>query len=138
MEARCEQEIVGLHQFFQDWFGGELEETEHEFDRFARVMAADFTMISPVGSLHHREGILQMVQQGYGNWSAGNGRIWIENMTVRWQDAGLCLLTYEEWQALDEHVTARLSSVLFRDRFDTPHGVEWVHLHETWLPTSET
>lgn len=137
MEAGCKQEIIELHQFFQDWYQGELEESEHEFNRFARVMAEEFSIISPTGSINHRDAILEMVRHSYGSWENRNGRIWIENVVMHWQDGDMCLLTYEEWQEIDEHITARLSSVLFRDQFATPHGVEWVHLHETWLPTVE-
>ena len=140
MEAACKHEIVELHQFFQDWFRGELAETEAQFARFARVMAPDFSIISPTGSLNHREAILQMVRHGYGGWQDRNGRIWIENIIVRWQDDGHCLLTYEEWQEIDGQITARLSTVLFRTYFDETHGVDavqWVHLHETWLPMGD-
>ena len=137
MEAGCKQEIIELHQFFQTWFCGQVEDSDQGFGRFARVIAEDFSIISPTGSINHREAILGMVRSSYGSWQNGNGRIWIENVVTRWQDGDMCLLTYEEWQEIDEHITARLSSVLFREKFATPHGVEWVHLHETWLPTSE-
>ncbi len=140
METACRHEIVELHQFFQDWHCGELANTEAQFDRFVRVLAEDFTMITPTGSLNHREAILAMVRHNYGLWRERNGRIWIENITLRWQDDNHCLLTYEEWQEIDEKITARLSSVLFRCHMDKIHGVQavqWVHLHETWLPTIE-
>jgi hypothetical protein len=44
-----------------------------------------------------------------------------------------CLGTYEEWQEVGEERTGRVASVLFRRAPETPNGVEWVHLHETWL-----
>lgn len=140
MEALCRQEIVELHQFFQGWYRGELANSEPQFARFARVLAANFTMITPTGSLNHREAILTMVRHNYGSWRERNGRIWIENIVLRWQDEGNCLLTYEEWQELDEHITARLSSALFCSYYDATHdtqAAQWVHLHETWLPTGE-
>jgi hypothetical protein len=27
----------------------------------------------------------------------------------------------------------RLSTALFRERDDTPNGVEWLHVHEVWI-----
>jgi hypothetical protein len=140
MEALCRQEIVELHQFFQGWYRGDLADTEEQFNRFVRVLANDFTIITPTGSLNHREATLAMVRQGYGSWRERNGRIWIENIVLRWQDEGQRLLTYEEWQEIDDRLTARLSTVLFRSYYDAAHdvqGVQWVHLHETWLPTRE-
>ena len=140
MEALCRQEIVELHQFFQGWYRGELGETDVQFARFSRVLADDFTMITPTGSLNRRDAILQMVRQGFGSWQERNGRIWIENIVARWKDEGHCLLTYEEWQEIDDHITARLSTALFHSYYDATHdaqAVRWVHLHETWLPTGE-
>ena len=48
----------------------------------------------------------------------------------------LHLLRYQEWQERDGRSTGRLSSAVFRDRHDAPNAVEWLHLHETWLPNS--
>ena len=140
MEALCRQEIVELHQFFQGWYRGELDGTDAQFNRFARVLADDFTIITPTGSLNRREATLAMVRRNHGLWRERNGRIWIENIVLRWQDEGHRLLTYEEWQELDDHITARLSTVLFRSYYDATHdaqAAQWVHLHETWLPTGE-
>jgi hypothetical protein len=51
-------------------------------------------------------------------------------------EGALCLVTYEEWQHLSGTASGRISSAWFRARSDTPHGVEWLHVHETWLPDS--
>ena len=60
-------------------------------------------------------------------------RIWVENCHLRWRDDTACVGTYEEWQQSDGAQSACLSSILFR-RYDVlRNGVEWVHLHETWL-----
>jgi hypothetical protein len=46
----------------------------------------------------------------------------------------ILLVTYEEWQQSGDQTTARLSTALFRDKPDAPNGLEWLHVHETWLP----
>ena len=38
------------------------------------------------------------------------------------------------WQVIAGVHTRRQSSVLFGARASAPHGIEWLHLHETWLP----
>lgn len=41
--------------------------------------------------------------------------------------------TYEEWQDTGQGERGRISSVLFRRRERAPNGVEWLHVHETWI-----
>jgi hypothetical protein len=61
--------------------------------------------------------------------------MWIENAELRFEQGGLTVATYEEWQRhADETVTGRLSTVIFRDQLSTSNGLAWVHVHETWLP----
>ena len=55
LEQRCEAEIVELHQFFGDWFSAS-EESSIDFDRFAEVLAPDFTMVGPDGRLVEASG----------------------------------------------------------------------------------
>ena len=64
-------------------------------------------------------------------------RVEVRNFRHRRTEGALCLVTYQEWQHLSGTATGRLSSAWFRARSDTPHGVEWLHVHETWLPDSE-
>ncbi len=134
MESACRKEIVQLHQFFEDWYHGRMEYSDVNFSRMADVMAEPFTIIFPSGSQHRREDTLRMVREGYGRWQDSANRIWIENVVLCWQEEDVCLLTYEEWQETDGEMTARLSSVLFRSQAETPNGLVWLHVHETWLP----
>jgi len=60
-------------------------------------------------------------------------RIWVENCHLPWRDDTACVGTYEEWQQSDGAQSACLSSILFRRNDVLRNGVEWVHLHETWL-----
>ncbi len=134
MESACRKEIVQLHQFFEDWYHGRVENSVVAFSRMAEVMAEPFTIIFPSGSQHRREDTLRMVREGYGRWRGSGNRIWIENVALCWQEGSVCLLTYEEWQETDGEMTARFSSVLFRAQSGTPNGLIWLHVHETWLP----
>lgn len=134
MESACRKEIVQLHQFFEDWYHGRIENSDAAFSRMAGVMAEPFTIIFPSGSRRRREDTLRMVREGYGRWQDSANRIWIENVALRWQEDDVCLLTYEEWQETDGEMTARLSSVLFRGQAGTPNNLVWLHVHETWLP----
>ena len=60
-------------------------------------------------------------------------RIWIENFEVRAVVGDVAVVSYEEWQEIAGQPRGRISSGVFRVRAGTPNGVEWLHLHETWL-----
>ena len=132
MREICRREIEELHQFFQDWFNGDLPETDASFARFADVMAPDFEMVSPNGRSISITSLQPALRQRYNSWQ--NGRIWIKNVRVHWQKGELLLVVYEEWQAVDGEENGRLSSVLFQQQPNLPNGLLWLYLHETWLP----
>jgi hypothetical protein len=128
----CRREIEELHQFFQDWFNGDLPETDVNFARFSDVMANDFEMVSPNGRSVTITTLQPALRQRYNSWQ--NGRIWIENVRVHWQKGVLLLVVYEEWQAVDGEENGRLSSVLFQQQNNLPNKLLWLYVHETWLP----
>lgn len=136
MEQRSEREVVELHRFFQSWFTGQVARTDENFGRVANALAQDFLMISPDGVREDRDAILKAIEEAWGRRPPGFS-VWIQQLEVRWSGPDVVLLTYEEWQADIGETRGRLSSALFRVNVDAPLGVEWVHLHETWLPTPD-
>lgn len=139
MANRAEKEVVDLHQFFEDWFNGKLDNNETEFDRFDAVMAADFEIINPAGVSSSRAGIIDRLQGSHGFQSGATEpmRIWIENVRSRALSGELHLVTYEEWQETEGVTRGRLSTAIFSNKAGTPNGVQWHHVHETWLPEDD-
>ena len=130
-----EAEIVQLHQFFQDWYNGEIELSEENFSRLDDVLAKSFELVSPEGRILERNPLLDGIHQAH-NTRKGM-RIWIEDVRVlHWFDE-LVLATYNECQDYEDKTTVRLSSVLFRNKSNTPNGLEWLHVHETWMDPSD-
>ena len=139
MEQRLSSEVVELHQFFEDWFNGVLPPTDAAFERFSSVLADDFLIISPGGELTEREELLARLEAAHGIWRENRrpGRIWIENLVVRHQVGDQALVLYEEWQEIEGETRGRLSTALFERRDGLPNDVEWVHVHEVWLPNQD-
>ena len=131
MTPNYHHEIVELHQFFQDWFNGDIDPSETAFSRFSGVMAEDFTIITPTGIPTPREPLISMLQKAHA--TRQNIKIWIENIVLRHRIGGMLLVTYEEWQQIGDDKTGRLSSALFREDSNCLNGLEWLHVHETWL-----
>ena len=128
-EEKCETEIVELHRFFEEWFAGRSE--PGDFARFSVVLAPDFTMIGPDGRLIESQPLLEAV--GKAGASKKGLRIWIEKVVALTRIGDVTLAVYEECQDLNGKTNRRRSSVLFRDNRENPNGLEWIHVHETWL-----
>ncbi len=137
MKARAQAEVPELHRFFQDWFNGDLFETDDAFARFDDVVAPSFHMVSPDARVMDRDTIIARVRAGHASAQSPPGRrmkIWIENHHVRWLNSDLVLVTYEEWQSGNGETRGRISTALLRNASSKPNGLEWLHVHETWLP----
>jgi hypothetical protein len=139
MQAQCQREVVELHGFLVGWMTGAAPRSAAVFARFADVLADGFVLISPRGEITERRALLRELESVHGAHRADDHgfRVEVREFRHRRTEAGVCLVTYEEWQHLSGTATGRLSSAWFRARSDTPHGVEWLHVHETWLPDSQ-
>lgn len=131
MITRIENEIIELHQFFQDWYNNQLSPTNENFARCADVLDPDFSIIFPSGDKVLYQTLLDRLHNAHNSHTAM--RIWIENIEVLHQVGDLILATYEEWQEIEGVVTSRLSSVFFKKVSSTPNGLRWLHVHETWI-----
>ena len=135
MDVRCCDEVVQLHEFFEGWLGGGLANTEANFERLTAVMSPDFRIISPEGTVTDYESLLAGLRQGH---NARPGfRLWVKQVEGRLLAPDLALVTYEEWQEIEGVMNARVSTAVFRQKPTAPNGVEWLHVHETWLPVHD-
>jgi hypothetical protein len=136
LEARCRTEIDELHAFFEQWFNGDLEPSEATLARFTDVMAPGFHIVSPDGAMRDRAAIIRLVREGHGSGLVDGKRtvrIWIEHLALRASSDHVSVVTYEEWQERGGEQTGRLSTAVLQNAPDTPNGLRWLHVHETWL-----
>ncbi len=134
LEERCEAEIVELHRFLEEWSNAELPNTEGAFSRFGDVIAPSFVIIDPDGAVIERGPIVDAIRSAHGRWRDSPGKIRIENYRFHQQGGGLALASYEEWHDRGAATVGRLSSVLFGPNPEAPNRLEWLHLHEVWVP----
>ena len=131
MITRVQNEIIELHQFFQDWYNNQLKPTDENFARCADVLAPEFAIIFPSGDKILCQPLLDRLWKAHNSYTGM--RIWIENIQVLHQLDDMVLATYEEWQEIEGKVTARISSVLFKKEQTKPNELLWLHVHETWI-----
>lgn len=125
-------EVRRLHDVIEAWF---LAETD-DLAPFSDALADEFHIVSPSGVTRSKTDIVASMADARGRYADATPpfEVRIENATVRVEAGASWLVTYEEHQRVDGDWEVRTSSVLLRERADAPAGIEWVHLHETWLP----
>ena len=132
----CKSEVIRLHEFFEQWLKGEIENTEDNFKQFTSVIGKEFLLIAPTGEKISRKDIIKRIKNDYGKHidEGSRYRLFVKNIRCRVLEGNLCLVLYEEWANLKDKVISRMSSALFRKKEDTPNSVEWTHVHETLFP----
>lgn len=132
LARRCLAEVDDLHSFFVAWLGGD---EEAEFARCEAALGPGFQIVEPDGIVVDRDPLLRALGSAKGRHADSQRPfdIRIEESQARTVSDTLCLVTYIERQIVRGQPTARRSTALFRDRAGGPNGVQWLHVHETWL-----
>jgi hypothetical protein len=131
VSARCLAHISDLHRTIADWLTGRAPGNAEAFAAFADAHAGGFTMVTPEGSLLHRDDVLPGFKNAHG--SAPELSIEIVGVSVVHADSASVVATYEEWQDGLAGRTGRRSTVVFERDPAAPHGLRAKHLHETWI-----
>ncbi len=131
LEQSAREEIDSLHVFFEDWFSGRC--TKGSFtEEFSTRFNPDFKLIPPAGTLLNLEQLSSAIRNSYATNPVFH--IQIRNVTLQRVFADHMLVTYEEWQrnalASTSPNNGRIASVIFK----ISQPLEWLHIHETWLP----
>jgi len=137
MLQACRKEIVELHRFFEDWFVGRLDDDDGAYARFEAVMGEGFEIVSPDGRRTERAALVDRLRRAHGFQRGAEAifEIRVKEVRPRSIGPGLYLVSYEEWHKSGAGDRGRISTALLREREGTPNGLEWLHVHETWLPT---
>ena len=133
--SRASAEVIDLHRFFVDWFVAARADTV-DFSRFERAMGDGLSMVTPDGKVLDRNAVVDHVRSSRASCDDGFA-ISIEDIRPGWQDADTIVVVYVEAQLRAGKHSRRQSSAVFTTSSSAPNGVEWRHLHETWLQVPE-
>ena len=133
-------EVIELHRFFEDWFGGYCDDSEEVFSEgILSRMHGDFNIILPGGMMIYGADFWPEFRKLYGS----NPDFHISIRAIQQQPLvsdSVYLVNYQEWQRNARQSkpenNGRLSSAVFLADKDAPNGIKWFHVHETWLPDS--
>ena len=123
-----EKEITELHQFFESWYRGNIENSERSFSRLADVLAAEFALITPDGHVVERKQLLDLMRTEYA--TKPEIKIWVENCQLRFSDQNVFVVIYEEHGIDKDRKQESLITAVFRKNQKQVNGLEWVHIHE--------
>lgn len=128
---RVSADIVALHRFFVEWYDRKTTDAA-DFSLFEKVMGPDMHMIPPSGVVLDRDRVISHVRANRGAFD-GDFSIEIADIRPAWQAGEAIVVTYVEKQLRAGEATSRRASALFTANPSAPNGVEWRHLHETWM-----
>jgi len=134
LRDHAEREVREFHEFIEEWLTGRAD--REDYDRAEAVLPDDFEILSPTGDGRDGPTLRADLRDGHGVFADSDPpfEVRIADLRTRDEPESTCLVTYEEWQRTDGDWEGRVSTAFFRRAVDAPNGVEWVHLHETWLP----
>lgn len=121
------REIIDLHRFFEAYFLGQVDSIE----RAASVFAPEFTFVGPHGQETNRQATLDQIQAGHAHTTSVT--ITTSGHRLLHATDDLVIATYVEHHQLAASSNQRLSTVVFAVDPDTPNGVAWLRVHETWM-----
>ena len=127
-----QKEITELHQFFEKWYRGKIENTGQSFSRMADVLAAEFTLITPDGHVVERKQLLDLMRSEY--FAKPEIKIWVENCRLRFSDQNVYIVIYEEHGVDKNQKRVSLITAVLRENQKQVNGLEWVHINEVHLP----
>lgn len=133
---KASAEVIDFHRFFEAWY--DAATADHtDFGRCERTFGQAFYMIPPTGRIFDRAETIELIRANRATFQ-GNFTIEISDIRASYETTDTIVLTYVEAQTRAGKYSRRQASALFTASSSAPNGVEWQHLHETWLQMPET
>lgn len=139
MAATYRHEIESLHDFFVEWYTGQVD--EDAFSRLEDALGPSFEIVSPDGAVSGRTDIVRAIRDSYDRHDIGEFDIEIRNVGLLAEYDDSALVRYEEWQETSDGTSGRLSTVVFEPTSERGPGGEslvWRHVQETWLEQADS
>jgi len=133
---KASAEVIDFHRFFEAWYDAKTADNT-DFGRCERTFGQAFHMIPPTGHIFDRAETIELIRANRASFH-GDFSIEISDIRSSFETEDTIVLTYVEAQSRAGKYSRRQASALFTASSSAPNGVEWQHLHETWLQMPET
>ena len=128
---KASAEVLDFHRFFEAWYDTATTDSI-DFGRCERTFGQVFHMIPPTGRMFNRAETIELIRANRASFH-GDFTIEISDIRASFETDDIIVLTYIEAQSRGGKYSRRQASALFTASSSAPNGVEWQHLHETWL-----
>lgn len=128
---KASAEVLDFHRFFEGWYDAATA-GDIDFGRCERTFGQAFRMIPPTGRIFDRNETIELIRTNRASFR-GDFTIEISDIRASFETDDAIVLTYVEAQSRAGKYSRRQASALFTASSSAPNGVEWQHLHETWL-----
>lgn len=125
-------EVVAFHAAIERWFADPAAD-DAVFQPIAAALSHEFSMTTPEGRQIAEPLVVDMLREAKGR-RGPDFRIRIERVRLVAETADLVAVVYEEHQEIAGERTRRHATALFRPAPSAPNGVQWLRVHETWMP----
>lgn len=132
---KARAEVIAFHRFFEEWYDAAAADGV-DFTRCDRSFGQAFNMIPPSGRIFGRAETIELIRANRATYR-GDFAIEITDVRACFETQDTIVLTYVEAQSRAGKYSRRQASALFTASSSAPNGVEWQHLHETWLQMPE-
>ncbi|NLS17350.1 hypothetical protein HGP16_12350 [Rhizobium sp. P40RR-XXII] len=132
---KASAEVLDFHRFFEAWYDAATADNT-DFGRCERTFGHAFHMIPPTGRIFDRAGTIELIRANRATFH-NDFSIEISDIRASFETEDTIVLTYVEAQSRGGKYSRRQASALFIASSSAPNGVEWRHLHETWLQMPE-
>lgn len=126
--SNWETEVVELHEYFENYLNGKIP--ADQTSRMHEVLADAFTIVDPSGAISDKASTIGAISGQHGQLAGL--KMWITDLELIAEAGDLVVGRYVEHQEFGGDRNRRLSSVVFRAASQTPNGLQWTALHETW------
>lgn len=117
-----EKEITELHQFFESWYRGKIDNKGRTFRRLTDVLAAEFALVTPDGHVVERKQLLDLMRAEYA--AKPEIKIWVENCRLRFSDQNVFIAIYEEHGIDKGRERVSLITAVLRENQQQVNGLE--------------
>ncbi len=128
---KASAEVIDFHRFFEAWYDAATAD-KTDFGRCELTFGQAFHMIPPTGRIFDCTETIELIRANRASFH-GDFSIEISDIRARFETADMIVVTYVEAQTRAGKYSRRQASALFTASSSAPNGVEWQHLHETWL-----
>lgn len=125
--ADWKTEIVELHQFFEDYFLGRVD----DLARVDQALADDFTIVGPNGVESSRAETVEDITGAHAHTRSLS--ITVTEPRLLLETDEVVVASYIENHQLSDRTNHRLSTVVFCKDSAGPNGLRWQRVHETWV-----